>query len=305
MLTNAERLKNLEAPKGPVDCVLDTDTFNEVDDQFALSMMVKTPECRVQALYAAPFYNSNSSSPADGMERSYKEILTLLDLMGAEDLKEKTFRGSEAYLPDEKTPVDSDAARHLAALAMRYTKESPLYVVAIGAITNVASAILMQPEIADRIVIVWLGGHDIRWPNTAEFNMVQDIAAARVVFGCGAPLVQLPCMGVVDAFYITQYELEAHLKGQNKLCDYLVNYTVSQAWPNGSQRVSSRVIWDVTAVAWLLNGDGRYLASVIDHAPIPEYDKKYAFDETRHLMCRVTHVSRDNLFNALFDTLRK
>ena len=55
--------------------------------------------------------------------------------------------------------------------------------VSIGAITNIASAILMNPEIVNRMVVVWLGGHALSWPDTEEFNMVQDIAAARIVFG--------------------------------------------------------------------------------------------------------------------------
>lgn len=83
---------------------------------------------------------------------------------------------------------------------MAYSAEKPLYVAAIGAITNVASALLLNPEIADRIVIVWLGGHALHWYDNAEFNIRQDVAAARVVFSSGAPLVIMPCMGLVHAF---------------------------------------------------------------------------------------------------------
>lgn len=141
--------------------------------------------------------------------------------MGKEDRKADVFKGSRTYLPDEKTPVDSPAARHLCELAMTYSVEKPLYVVAIGAITNVASALLLEPRIADRIVLVWLGGHFDTWPDTREFNLFQDVAGARVVFGCGCPLVQLPCMGVVSSFYVTGPELRTWLSGKNALCDYL------------------------------------------------------------------------------------
>ena len=75
-----------------------------------------------------------------------------------------------------------------------------LYVIAIGAITNVSSALIMNPAIRDRIVLIWLGGHALNWPNNKEFNLYQDVAGARIVFGCCVPLVQLPCMGVVSAF---------------------------------------------------------------------------------------------------------
>ena len=161
MLTMEQRLKNLEIPTGPVDMVLDTDAYNEIDDQFAISYALHAKEkLNVRALYAAPFFNDRSSGPADGMERSYQEILKLLKLSG---LQCPVYRGSDRYLPDEQTPVASDAAKHLTELAMRYSPEKPLYVAAIGAITNVASALLMKPEIADSIVVVWLGGNALEW----------------------------------------------------------------------------------------------------------------------------------------------
>lgn len=111
-------------------------------------------------------------------KKSYQEIKHLLHLMRLEEMEDRVFRGSETYLKDEKTPVISPAAEHLCALAMEYSAENPLYVVSIGAITNIASAILLRPEITERIVVVWLGGNAVHWPNNREFNLIQDIAAA-------------------------------------------------------------------------------------------------------------------------------
>ena len=81
-----------------------------------------------------------------------------------------------------------------------YTAENPLYVVALGASTNVSSALVMDPTLKERITVVWLGGHSIHCDNNAEFNLRQDVAGARVLFGCGVPLVILPCKEVVQAF---------------------------------------------------------------------------------------------------------
>lgn len=101
-MTELQRLRNLEVPTGNIDCVLDTDTYNEIDDQYALSLMIKSPKLNLRAIYAAPFFNTHSTSPEDGMERSYDEILKLLTLMGKEDRKADVFKGSRTYLPDEK-----------------------------------------------------------------------------------------------------------------------------------------------------------------------------------------------------------
>ena len=298
-------IRMLASPEGIVDMVLDTDAYNEIDDQFAIAYALKSPDkVSVKALYAAPFYNSMSTGPKDGMEKSYDEIKKIITLAGRADLADMTYRGSERYLPDEKTPVESEAMRDLIERARTYTSEKPLYVVAIGAITNVASALIAAPDIADKMVLVWLGGHAWDWNDTAEFNMMQDVAAARVVFGCGVPLVQLPCMGVVSSFYTTKPELEYWLAGKNPLSDYLAKNTIAAAESYAAGRVWSRVIWDVTAVAFLTDRGG-LLQSRLDYSPIPEYDHHYGFDRRRQLMRYVYHVNRDALMGDLFNRLTK
>ena len=302
-MTKEQFLKNLLPPDGNVDVVLDTDTYNEVDDQFAIAYMLNSPELNPVAIYAAPFFNDKSTGPEDGMEKSYDEIFHILKLAERTDMNDKVYKGAREYLKDEKTPVVSPAAEHLCKTAMNYSPEKPLYVVAIGAITNVASAIIMHPEIIDRIVIVWLGGH-AEWMNdTREFNMLQDVAAARVIFGCGAPLVQLPCGGVVDRFVTSESELRHWLYGKNKLCDYLVDNACAAANSYASGRPWTRVIWDVTAVAWLLNDGSRFMTSRIIPALIPEYDNHYGYDYSRHNMRVVTWINRDRLFEDLFGKL--
>ena len=300
-MTHEQLLKNLQVPTGPIDVVLDTDTYNEIDDQYALSYLLKSDEkLTVKGLYAAPFFNPNSTSPEDGMVRSYNEILHLLSLAGREDLNPIVYEGSRTYLPDEKTPVDSPAARALIELAKQYSPEKPLYVAAIGCITNVASALLLDPAIAENIVIVWLGGTALEWPHSAEFNLMQDVAAARVVFNSGAPVVQLPCAGVVSAFYTTEPELNYWLKGKNSLCDYLVEHTVEEANSYAEGKVWSRVLWDVTAVGWLLNDDHRFLHSRMIPTPVPEYDHHWGRAPLNPLCRYVYHVNRDALLGDLF-----
>ena len=276
---DCSQILRLRKPVGRVDVVLDTDTYNEIDDQYALSYMIRSDEkLDVKAIYAAPFSNRKAATPAEGMEKSSEEIQNILWLNGREDLRQITWRGSTQYLPDEKTPVCSPAAKDLADRAMKYSSERPLYIIAIGAITNIASAILLNPEIINRTVLVWLGGNAYNWPNNREFNLFQDVAAARIVFGCGIPLIQLPCMGVVSAFTTSGPELEA-----------------GSTW--------SRAIWDVTAVGWLLDGD--FESDTLVHAPIPEYDDRYAFDDTNHFIRYVYYIKRDNLLADLFKKLSK
>lgn len=302
--TSEGLLKRLEKPKGCVDVVLDTDAYNEVDDQYALAYLIKSQDkLNLKAIYAAPFTNTKADTAKEGMEKSFDEIGNILQLMEREDLKPIVRKGSTEYLSSECEAVSSPAAEDLVKRAKKYTSEKPLYVIAIGAITNVASAILMDSSIVDKIVIVWLGGHALHWPINDEFNLYQDVAAARIVLGCGAAVVLLPCKGVVSAFTTSGPEVEFHLKGKNKLCDYLVEYTEKEAMLRGGNHTWSRPVWDVTAVAWLLDGD--FMEDYLMPSPIPEYDDRYAIDPTRHLIRYVYTIKRDNLFADLFGKLIK
>lgn len=303
-MDKVEMIKKLEIPKGKVDVILDTDTFNEIDDQFALSYLLASSEkLNTVAITAAPFFNSLSSSPADGMEKSYNEIFKVLDFADRNDLKPNVYRGSTEYLHNENEPVESDAAKVIVKFAMEHTPDKPLYVVAIGAVTNVASAILMNDEICNRMVVVWLGGHAIHWDHNNEFNMQQDVAAARIIFGSEVPFVQLPACGVVDIFTTTEFELRHWLEGKNKLADYLAKNTIACAGTYAKGKPWTRVIWDVTAVAWLLNDNERFMNSRLINAPIPEYDNHYAFDSRRKFMNYVHFIHRDALFEDLFNKL--
>lgn len=296
----------LALPSTKIDVLLDTDTYNEIDDQFALAYLLRSDEKLVcRAITAAPFHNSRSSSPEDGMEKSYDEIMKVLDLCGRNDLVPHVFKGSRTYLQNETEPVSSPGAAEIVRLSKEYSSENRLYVVAIGAITNVASAILMDKSIVDRIVVVWLGGHALHWKDNKEFNLYQDVAAARVVFGSGAPLVQLPCNGVVSAFSLSKPEIEAWLLGANPLCDYLGKNTIEYEEKHANGRPWSKTIWDVTAVAWLLNDGCRFMEERIIHTPIPEYDHRYSLSDDTHFMKYIWHIHRTALFEDLFKKLKK
>ena len=300
-MTYEQRMKNLSVPEGRIDVVLDTDAYNEIDDQFAIAYLLKNSDkLNTKAIYAAPFLNARSTSAGEGMEKSYKEIHKLLGLM---NIEKDVFRGSDRFLENEKTPVISDAARDLAAKVEDYSPENPLYVVAIGAITNVASAVLLNPKVAENAVLVWLGGHGLHFHDTREFNMVQDIAASRVVMSSGMPFVQLPCCGVVSGFTVSKPELEYWLMDKNPLADYLARNTIQEAESYAHGRPWTRVIWDVTAVAWLVNDNNRFMLSRIINTSLSDYDGKYEQNADGAPMRYVYYIHRDALMKDLFDKI--
>ncbi len=298
----AQGIQRLKRPEGQVDVVLDTDTYNEVDDQYALAYLLQSGDrLNLKAIYAAPFDNHHSQGPLDGMERSYEEIRRVLKLVKREEYCDCVYKGAGSFLKSEKEPIDSEAVRHMIRLAMEHTKESPLYVIGIAACTNIASALLLEPEIKDRIFVVWLGGLGMDWHDNFSFNAKQDVAAARVLLGSGVPLVLLPGRGVVDHFSTTGPELEYWLRGKNEFCDYIIDKTRYEAEIMSGETCWSRPISDVTAVAWLLDCD--FMLDRLEPSPIMEYDHHYSVDKRRHFIRYVYSINRDRLMKDLFDKL--
>lgn len=299
-ISNEILLKRLNWPEGKVRIVLDTDTYNEVDDQFALAYALKSKDkLELKAVYAVPFfsnYNDKSSGPADGMEKSYEEIIRIFEKLKISS-DGFVYRGSGKYLSSTEKPVDSDAARNLIKQAMA-SEEEPLYVVAIGAITNIASAILMEPEIINNIIVIWLGGHAFHWSDTAEFNLMQDVLAARIIFDSGVPLIHIPCKGVTTHLQTTIPELEFYLKGKNEICDYLIEIVKRHT---GKPHCWSKIIWDVAAIAWLINPE--WVNTNIVSSPIITDQMIWSFDDKRHFIKSAFYMERDKIFGDLFKKL--
>lgn len=193
--------------------------------------------------------------PERGMEESYEEILKVDAMMGA-GLSDVTFRGSPRYMTAKDQPVDSPAARHLVERAMA-ASDRPLYVVAIGATTNLASALVMEPRIAERIVIVWTSAYPT-WSKmyNYSFNLEQDILASQILFECGVPMVYLPGYYLGAQLRLSLPEIERWIKGKGAIGDYLHHlYTHNPLYPQrGIRELPGRswVIWDLINFAWLL-----------------------------------------------------
>lgn len=301
----ARSVQRLKRPKGRIDMVLDSDMFNEIDDQFALAYILQYPEkLNLLEIYAAPFYNHHSDSPAHGMELSYGEtynVLTLLDRR--EQFEGKVYKGSTSFLVNEQTYLESDAATRMIELSKNYSEENPLYIVGIAACTNIASAILIDPSIVNRIFVVWLGGLGFDWHDNYSFNAGQDVAAARILLGSGVPLVLLPGKGVLDRFTTTGPELEYWLKGKNAFCDYMIEKTREEAMLCNGEKCWSRSIWDVGAAAWLLGNN--FMLDRIINSPVMEYDHLYSHDHRRLFIRYVYSINRDKLMGDLFERISR
>ena len=220
-----------------VRMIVHTDCKNEADDQFALVHHLLTPKFIVKGIVAGHFdlsqkmYKSGQSATA-----SLEEVQKILSLMDAEEYP--AFLGAQVPMEDEQTPIDSDGARFIIEEAMR-DDPHPLYIACQGAVTDVASALLMEPKIASRMTAVWIGGG--AYPNGGfEFNVAQDIAAANVLMKSEMPIWQIPS-NVYQRMSVSLSELQLQVEPCGAIGKYLfdqmleVNEDAADIpyWPNG------------------------------------------------------------------------
>jgi hypothetical protein len=294
-LTEIARLKLLSPPAGRVRVVLDTDTYNEIDDQFAIvQMLLSKDRSDVESIYAAPFFNVRSDGPGHGMELSYQEILRLLERleMSPDGL---VHRGVTEYVGPEKQAREAPAVDDIIARARAGSPDNPLYIVAIAAISNVASALLRAPDIIDRVVVVWLGGHALEWPDNIEFNLRQDVGGAQVLFDSGVPLVLVPCLGVTSRLHSTVPEIERYVEPHGSIGAFLAmrfkEYSSDHmGW--------AKEIWDMAPVGWLLNP--LWAPSVIVPTPVLTDQMTWSIDRRRHAMRYVTSINRNAILRDFF-----
>ena len=242
-------------------------------------------------------------TPEEGMERSYDEIALVHEKMGMTPVGLR--RGSTRYMRDVDDAVDSPAARHLIERALA-DGDGPLYVVAIGALTNVASALVLEPAIRDRIVVTWTAAYPSFAPlPNASFNLEPDVPATRVVFECGVPLVYLPGYHVGAQLPMSLADVEKHVRGRGAIGDYLHHLYLNNPVQarRGITDLEGRtwVMWDMINVAWLL--DPTWVPSHVVPTPTLDDDLRWRPQPNAPEMREGIGVERDRIFRDFYRKL--
>ncbi len=322
----------LQPPQGCVRAVIDTDAGNQIDDQFALVYALLAAErIRVEAIYAAPFVRRQHTTPGQGMRAGYDEINRIVAIAACGCANRPIIlHGATQWLTSTTTPLpqvgerlgegddSSDspspspalqgggtpdpqptpAADDLIRRAMDGPDDKPLYVIAIGAITNIAAALQLEPRLAERMVLVWLAGQPHETGSAQEYNLCGDIAASRFIFESNVPLVQIPCEGVAEALRLDARTLETHAAGRSPIGDELVRLFM-QHDPNHPG--ASKVIWDLAPVAWLI--EPLWCPSRMTATPKLTAQMTWQADPSGRPMRLATACRADRIYNDLFTRL--
>ena len=344
-----ERRKEMLTPQpGRVRVVIDTDAANEVDDQFAITWGLLSPErLNIEAIVAAPFSRAYFREPllaaaranvddstaaevddiaawvhrlrdagidpedvrfettAEGMEMSFAEIGTIMGWLGMSS-DGVAFRGADRFMESPDDVVDSEGARRIIEAAMA-DDDRLLHVVAIGALTNIAAALLMEPEIITRMVVSWTSGFPtfVKFSNSPSMNLVQDQHASRLLFDSGVPLLYLPGYYIGEQLVMSLPESERWVNGRGEIGNYL-HYLYTHNRLRAQRLVEpfpgqSWVCWDFINFAWLI--DPTWVPTMFLPTPTLDDDLVWQHLPDRPLMSEARDVDRDAVYRDFFRKL--
>lgn len=177
----------LSAPRSRV--IIDNDFSGDPDGLVQLAHHLLSPSVEIRAIIAShlradDIHWNRYSSSVEAAEQRAMQVVSLCGKQGAV----RVLRGAEGPMAAAGVPVESPGVDFIIGEALRDDTDLPLYVVCGGSLTQIASAYLREPRIAERLTLIWIGGAE--YPGefvaegltTVEYNFAEDPIAAMEVF---------------------------------------------------------------------------------------------------------------------------
>lgn len=241
----------LSISQGNKKVIIDADTGNEVDDLYAIVRGVLEPSWDVLALNGTQWQVSHWAVE-NSMEESHRLNMMLLAYLNINDIK--LCRGSAERLFDwGNKERHSEAAYEIIKQAHKMPKGEKLSVVTLGALTNVASAVLIDPEIEDKIAVYWLGtsyDFEMKKSKRIDFNAVMDVQATDMMLSSNVEMHIIPVNIAAKMKYGFE-ETEQQIGGKHRVCDFLLNRWENHLDPGRYERT----LWDLGIIQALIYPD--------------------------------------------------
>jgi len=245
----------------PIRVIVDADTANEIDDLYAIVRALVAPEFQVEGICSAHF--TRSTKPNDSVHRSQALNEQLLGAMGLLETIPHPV-GGDRSMSSPDSAVDSPAARLIIERAHAGSPDNKLLVIALGACTNPASALVLDPSIESKVVFAFIDGDfkNRRW-GPGIFNWKNDIHAVKAIFESEAEYIHMPARSVSVEMELRKKDVDEHLKGRGGVWDLLVERW--ETFPRTANR-EKKVMWDVALIEALLRPD--LATSILVGAPV-------------------------------------
>ena len=268
--------------------VIDTDTRNEIDDVWALALALCAPErFQIEGIVAANYDNDSPDAGPNSIEGSVTLAETVLEKAGLKG-RIPVKRGS-APMRYQFEPSESEGVDFIIEKAMASTPEDRLWVVGLGAATNIASAYSKEPRIADRVIVFW--HFRTQWPTRCwNFNVIGDVRAARTVFHSDLPFVLFD----TGTDLYCPMEQSARWTEWGELPKFLHDFRSHSRWYQSPKKG----FYDLGDIAALIDPAVATWENV--DCPEVDWDLAYKFKKSKGKILRCSAIDRDKTF-ALFE----
>ena len=262
--------------------IVDCDAGADGDDQFAFALALRaTHKMKVIAVNSAPF-NDDSADMAEAGKIENATIAKLAD----PDSPVPSFAGSHDYINRTGAPIRSEASDNIIK-ACRESDE-PIYVIISGCCTNVASALALAPDIADKLIVLWLGLDNLdNRSNTGEYNYHNDIEAGKILFSLAKNIVLCVAGRLVAPFLRTNDQIDEMFGQGDDLCKWLAKRFRELSWAQG--------LWDYCAEGIFVCPEA--FTFEISRVPVFRPDGEIEGFDTQKKMVAVNAVDHDMLID--------
>ncbi|CAN5239652.1 hypothetical protein BH11BAC6_BH11BAC6_08660 [soil metagenome] len=208
--------------------IIDNDFGGDPDGLFQLAHALLSPSAEVRAVIGSHLNATDgfdkSKTQAENAAADALKVIKIMKLEGTVPV----IAGSNTAMQNDSIPVKSEAVNFIIKEAMRTDTKTPLFVVCGAGLTEIASAVLTRPEIAEKITLIWIGGPeylDLASPppgySSPEYNLNIDINAAKAIFNRSSiALWQVPRNGYRQCI-LSYAQLMVNVKPKGELGKYL------------------------------------------------------------------------------------
>lgn len=297
--------------------IVDNDLSGDPDGLFQLAHLLMSPSVEIRGIIGSHLKVGDGFDPsktqADNAAKKARELLQVMDIKRTIPV----FAGSNTAMINDSTPVKNEAVNFIIQEALRADTKLPLYIVCGAGLTEIASAVLTNPAITDKLTLIWIGGpeySDLALPppgySDPEYNLNIDMSAAKVIFNQSAiPLWQVP-RNVYRQCLLPYSQLLVKVKPRGKTGNYL-----SSVLENLMTRIQrfinigeTYILGDsplvlLTALQSSFEPDPSSSHYVVRQAPIINRIGAYAVNHKGRAIRVYTHLDTNLMFTDFFAKL--
>ncbi len=202
--------------------VITTDCGADMDDQWAIAHASLAPELKLVAVIGnfAPKPHNLASEQTTACAHRVLQVVR-------QERKIGVYRGADRSLPNRSLPVGNAGVRAIIRLARNHSRQNRLMVLGLGPVTDIASALLIDPQLENRIEVVALAFDN--YPEGGDgWNVRNDVNAWKILLDSQTPITAASGTVALKYLNLTRGESKAMMWGLGRSGKYLA--ALHAAW---------------------------------------------------------------------------